>query len=94
MILRGDRAREIAQPDHRPRGNGKRRGKADEIWAFNPVNFAEVARSFGCAGLRVDRPQELADALNGALKMGRPVVIDVATDPLALARPPWTPASG
>ena len=34
------------------------------------------------------------DALNGALKMGRPVVIDVATDPLALARPPWTPASG
>jgi acetolactate synthase-1/2/3 large subunit len=46
-------------------------------------NFAEVAGGLGCEGIRVERPDELADALDAAFAATRPVVLDVRTDPLA-----------
>jgi acetolactate synthase-1/2/3 large subunit len=72
---------------------GKMRGNADELWRFRQVNFAEVAKTFGCAGLRVERTQDLGDALKQALGMNCPVVIDAVTDTYAVARSAWVPAA-
>jgi acetolactate synthase-1/2/3 large subunit len=46
-------------------------------------NFAVVAQGLGCEGIRVERPEELGDALDAAFAATRPVVVDVRTDPLA-----------
>ncbi len=41
------------------------------------TNYAEVARAFGCRGLRVTQPGELAGALAQSLRGDGPTVIDV-----------------
>ncbi|HVC78157.1 MAG TPA: thiamine pyrophosphate-binding protein [Candidatus Micrarchaeaceae archaeon] len=46
-------------------------------------NFAEVARGLGCDGIRVERPDDVAGALEAAFAATRPVVVDVRTDPMA-----------
>lgn len=69
---------------------GEQRGRAEEMWRFPNVNFAKVAEDFGCAGIRVEHPGELADALKHAIAMQRPVVVDVVTDMYAIAPHPWT----
>jgi len=46
---------------------------------YNP-DFAAMAHAYGAGGVRVDRPQELAGALEVALKSGRPYVVDVHID--------------
>jgi len=46
----------------------------------NP-DFAAYAESCGGAGIRVARPQDLADAVLRAVRMNKPVVIDIETDP-------------
>jgi acetolactate synthase-1/2/3 large subunit len=50
------------------------------MWGFNEIDFAKVAQSFGCLGIRVEDPSALAPSLERALVAGRPVVIDVVTD--------------
>jgi acetolactate synthase-1/2/3 large subunit len=50
------------------------------MWGFNEVDFAKVAKSFGCLGIRVEHASALAPSLERALGAGRPVVIDVVTD--------------
>jgi acetolactate synthase I/II/III large subunit len=44
------------------------------------TDFSTVARGFGGAGIRVERPDELAGALQEAFSSERPVVVDVAVD--------------
>jgi acetolactate synthase-1/2/3 large subunit len=68
-------------------------GRIEELCEFAPMNYATVAESFGCLGIRVERPQDLRPALERAADANRPVVIDVASDPSAQADLPWTPAS-
>ena len=46
-------------------------------------NFATVAQGLGCEGIRVERPDEIGDALDAAFAATRPVVVDVRTDPMA-----------
>lgn len=70
---------------------GKQRGRAEEMWRFPSVDFAKIAEDFGCAGIRVEKPGDLAGALEHAIKMERPVVVDVVTDMYAIAPHPWTP---
>ena len=69
---------------------GKQRGRAEEMWRFPQVNFARIAESFGCVGIRVERPGELGDVLKHAMAMEKPVVVDVVTDTYAIAPHPWT----
>ena len=69
---------------------GKQRGRAEEMWRFPEVNFAKVAESFGVAGIRVEKPGELAGAMKKAFALNKPVVVDVATDMYAIAPHPWT----
>lgn len=51
-----------------------------ETWHYNDVSFAAVAQSLGAEGIRVERANELEEALDRALAMNRPCVIDVASD--------------
>lgn len=67
-------------------------GNPDELSRFGPTDFAEIARAFGIEGIRVDRPQELRAALDRAIAINAPVVVDVATDAEARAPEPWSPA--
>jgi thiamine pyrophosphate-dependent acetolactate synthase large subunit-like protein len=46
-------------------------------------DFAAVARGLGCEGIRVERPDQLGDALDAAFASSKPVVVDVRTDPLS-----------
>jgi acetolactate synthase-1/2/3 large subunit len=69
---------------------GEQRGRAEEMWRFPEVNFANIAEDFGCAGIRVQHPGELGDALKSALSMEKPVVVDVVSDMYAIAPHPWT----
>jgi acetolactate synthase-1/2/3 large subunit len=51
-----------------------------ELWTYEEVDFARIAGEMGALGIRVDKPRDLAPALDRALSAGRPVVIDVHTD--------------
>lgn len=64
---------------------------SDELWLFPESDFAAIAESMGCLGLTVERPSELAPALERAFAAERPVVIDVKTDVEGIAPRAWTP---
>jgi acetolactate synthase-1/2/3 large subunit len=44
---------------------------------LSELNYAEIAKSFGCHGIRVEDPEALAGALSEALATAGPSVIDV-----------------
>ncbi len=53
--------------------------------ALGSVDFAMFARSLGARGERVDDNRDFAPALERALALGRPALIEVATDPEMIA---------
>ncbi|MFB6800968.1 sulfoacetaldehyde acetyltransferase [Peribacillus butanolivorans] len=52
----------------------------------NP-DFAEVARSMGAVGIRVEKPEELGPIIEAAIKSNKPTVIDIQVDGTQLAPP-------
>ena len=68
---------------------GSQRGRAHQMWCYGRVDFAAVAEMMGCVGIRVEDPAELRPALARALTAGRPTVVDVVGDMLALPPGPW-----
>src|SRR5712672_2830255 len=64
---------------------GQQTEQARELWTYRMVNFAKVAEDIGALGIRVEKPAELAPAIQRALKADRPVIVDVVTDIEALA---------
>ena len=64
---------------------GQQTEQARELWTYTKVNFARIAEEMGAVGIRVERPGDIAPALERALAADRPVVIDVVTDIDALA---------
>ena len=68
-----------------------RHGNPDELWVFKDVDFARIAESMGCLGLRVTRAEDLRDTLAAALAASRPAVVDVATDINVAAPLPFVP---
>ena len=63
-------------------------GNRAEMWAFGEVDFAATARQMGCLGIRVERPEQLHDALEQALRADKPAVVDVLTDGYAMPPSP------
>jgi pyruvate dehydrogenase (quinone) len=55
----------------------------------NP-NFAAMAEAMGVKGIRVEKPQELEDALTAALRHDGPALVDVLTARQELVLPPKT----
>ena len=70
---------------------GTKPGDPAEMLRFGPTNFCEIAHSFGVEGIRVTRPDDIAPALERALFLNEPVVVDVVTDIDSRAPVPWTP---
>ena len=66
-------------------------GNREEIYHYRPMNFAAIAQAMGAVGIRVTHAAEFAAAFAQARESDLPVVIDVVTDPQALAPLPWTP---
>lgn len=64
---------------------------SDELWLFEDTDFAAIAESMGCLGITVDKPGEIAGALERAFAAERPVVIDVKTAVEGIAPRAWTP---
>jgi pyruvate dehydrogenase (quinone) len=52
------------------------------------TNFAKVAEAVGIRGFRVERAADLREALSSALLQNGPALVDVVTNPNALALPP------
>jgi acetolactate synthase-1/2/3 large subunit len=46
----------------------------------NPVNFAKIATAFGGFGIRVERPGDIAGAIDEAFDSGKPAIVDVIVD--------------
>jgi acetolactate synthase-1/2/3 large subunit len=70
----------------------KRNDLSGEIWRFQKgINLAKVAETLGCTGFRVEKPGEVKELLPRAFAMGKPVVIDVASEEQALAPTAWLP---
>jgi acetolactate synthase-1/2/3 large subunit len=68
-------------------------GNWDDLYQFRKLDFAQIARDFGCHGIRVEKPEDVGKALKEALASDLPTVVDVVTDPEARAVPPWKPGS-
>jgi acetolactate synthase I/II/III large subunit len=56
-------------------------GRGWEGEDFSDVSFADVARAFGLAGMRVAEPARLAAALRTACSAPGPALLDVVTEP-------------
>ena len=48
---------------------------------FKEFDYAAMARGMGCHGIRVNEPDELADAIRDAVESDQPTVIDVMVSP-------------
>jgi acetolactate synthase-1/2/3 large subunit len=68
---------------------GDIRGRHAELWQFSDVSFAEMARTMGAEGLRVQKPGELAGALDEAFSVDGPCVVEVMTEMTATAPLAW-----
>ena len=71
------------------RAFGGRDQKSDSLWMLRDVNFAKIAEAMGIFGIRVNKPGEMAHAMEQALSAGKPAVVDVVTDIEGIAPPPW-----
>jgi acetolactate synthase I/II/III large subunit len=71
---------------------GGRTPGSDELWLFPDADFAKIAESMGCLGITVNKPSELAGALDQAFESGRPAVVDVKTHIEGIAPRAWMPS--
>ena len=49
---------------------------------FGPIDYAAVAKGFGCYGERVESVEEIRPAIERALNSGKPAVLDVIVEPV------------
>lgn len=73
------------------RNYGNRPGNPGDMHNFTKTNFAAIAETIGCLGIRVEDPADIGPAIRTALAAGRPAVVDVVTDADARAPAPWNP---
>ena len=58
-----------------------------QLWQFRDVSLAALAETMGAKGIRVEKPGEIAGAVEQAFAAKRPCVIEVKSDIEAIA--PW-----
>ena len=67
-------------------------GRYTNVCDFSPVDHAAIAEACGCEGIRIDHPNQIAEAIKQALAADVTVVLDVIADPNAM--PPVTAFAG
>jgi acetolactate synthase-1/2/3 large subunit len=65
--------------------------QSDDLWRLRQVDFAAIAETFGCVGMRVTDPKNLESTIAKAIGFNKPVVVDVITDVTAMAKNAWRP---
>ena len=65
--------------------------QSDDLWRLRQVDFAAIAETFGCVGMRVTDPKNLESTIAKAIGLNKPVVVDVITDVTAMAKNAWRP---
>ncbi len=66
---------------------GEQTDESRKLWQFTDLNFARIAEEMGAVGIRVERPGEIAGAIQQGFEVAktRPVILDVTSDLNALA---------
>ena len=64
---------------------GEQTEEGRQLWTFNNINFAAIAENIGAVGIRVENAKEIKPAIEKAMELNKPVIIDVVTDINALA---------
>lgn len=64
---------------------GEQTEEGRQLWTFNNINFAAIAENIGAVGIRVENAKEIKPAIEKAIELNNPVIIDVVTDINALA---------
>ena len=70
---------------------GARTPGSDELWMLPDIDFAAMAENMGALGIQVNRPADMASALDKAISSNRPTVIDVKTHIDGIAPKAWLP---
>ena len=70
-------------------GGGELRANHGELWQFSDASFAELARAMGAEGIRVQKPGELAGALDKAFSLDGPCVVEIMTEITAVGPLAW-----
>jgi thiamine pyrophosphate-dependent acetolactate synthase large subunit-like protein len=60
----------------------KMEGYANWQTELQDLDFAEYAKQCGGVGITVKTPEELPDAVDKALSINKPVIVDINTDPM------------
>jgi len=68
-----------------------RSGNERELYAFEEVSFAQIAKDMGCFGIRVEKAEDIRPAIEQAMNANAPAVVEVMTDFSARVPPPWNP---
>jgi pyruvate dehydrogenase (quinone) len=53
-----------------------------------PTNFAKMVEAIGIRGIRIENGDDLKNSLREAFRQKGPILVDIVTDPNALAMPP------
>ena len=70
---------------------GGKQEEGFEMWQFSrETDFAKLAASLGCVGMVVEKADDLKPAIERAMSLDKPVVVDVRTDIKAMAPRAWT----
>ena len=64
---------------------GEQTEEGRQLWTFSNINFAAIAENIGAVGIRVENAKEIKPAIEKAIELNKPVIIDVVTDINALA---------
>jgi acetolactate synthase-1/2/3 large subunit len=65
--------------------DGKPSALWGQMWQFTGVNFSKIAEQMGAMGIRVEEPSEIAPSIRRALKCNKPALVEVISDPTAMA---------
>jgi acetolactate synthase-1/2/3 large subunit len=59
------------------------------MWKFTQPNLSRIAEEMGALGIRVERPEEIAPAMEKALAADRPAVVEIMTEMEAISPGAW-----
>jgi acetolactate synthase-1/2/3 large subunit len=87
LVVNNNRSLNMEIDIYRDAYGGRLERNHGDLWKFRDVSFAAVAETMGAKGIRVERPGDIAGALEQAFAAQRPCVVDVISDMDAIA--PW-----
>jgi acetolactate synthase-1/2/3 large subunit len=89
LLINNNRSLNQERDVYRAAYGGQLQGRHAELWHFTDVSFAAMAEAMGAKGIRVEKPADLSGALERAFAARRPCVVEVLSDPDAVAPLAW-----